>query len=221
MTSAIVSRLFPDDRAVDWAADIGCGTGLFTRDLVGYAKRVVCVDPSAGMLAQLPEDPALLPVQASVEDVVGGRITLPHNVFDAVLVKEAIHHVHEADRAAVLTGLGGMLGPSGRLLVVMLPARIDYPLFPAALRLFEQLQPEPEVIAAAVRDAGLAVELSYESFALSFPRERYLQMVRNRYMSLLSEFDDAALEAGIAQMDTSREVYEFADRFAFITGTAG
>jgi hypothetical protein len=48
--------------------------------------------------------------------------------------------------------------------------------------------------------AGLRAELSYESFPLSFPAERYLLMVRNRYMSLLSSFDDAELEAKVAEI---------------------
>lgn len=51
----------------------------------------------------------------------------------------------------------------------------------------------------------MSVEMTSSSFEVSFSRQRYLTMVRNRYMSLLSEFDDAALEAGIAQMDTNRE----------------
>lgn len=220
MTEAMVSRLFPGERVAEWAADIGCGTGLFTSGLIGRAKQIVCVDPSVNMLSQLPNHPSLLPVQASAQDVVADSKVLPHNRFDAILMKEAIHHVERDNRGAVVSGLARMLASGGRLLVVMLPVRIEYPLFPAALELFEQRQPDPEEIAAVMRSAGLAVDLSFDGFAMSFPRERYLQMVRNRYMSLLSAFDDAALEAGIAEMDTGCETYDFADRFAFITGTS-
>ncbi|WP_063055566.1 class I SAM-dependent methyltransferase [Nocardia salmonicida] len=219
MSGAITSRLVPHDR-IDWVADIGCGTGLFARSLKAVAQHVVCVDPSLKMLAELPSDLNCVALRASAEDIAAGRVALPHGRMDAILVKEAIHHVEADVRWPVLAGLAKLLAPRGRLLVVMLPTRIDYPLFPAALELFERLQPDPEDVAASMSAAGLTVDLSYDSFSLSLPQERYLGMVRARYMSLLSMFDDATLEAGIVEMDTTSATFDFVDRFAFITGVA-
>ncbi|SEG93892.1 Ubiquinone/menaquinone biosynthesis C-methylase UbiE [Thermomonospora echinospora] len=216
MTSCILGRL--DPQPGNRVADIGCGTGLFTRGLVESAGQVACVDPSGAMLERLPEGEGYVPVEASAEDVAEGRVALPYGRLDAILVKEAIHHVR--DRARVLAGLAGMLAPGGRVLVVMLPTTIDYPLFDRALRAFEKHQPDPEDIAGHLERAGLQVRLSYESFPLSFSKERYLRMVRNRYMSLLSMFDDAELEAGVAEIDRRHpeEILQFPDRFAFVLG---
>lgn len=216
MTGHILDRLHinPGDRV----ADIGCGTGLYSIGLARHAERVLCVDPSPGMLARLPADEAFLPLQASAEEVVSGAKPLPFDRFDAILVKESIHHVR--DRATVLDGLARLLAPGGRLLVVMLPTRIDYPLFAAALELFEQLQPDPEDIAIAMQEAGLHVDLRYESFSLSLDKSRYMRMVRSRYMSLLSSFGDAELEQGVNEIDGQHpgERLEFTDRQAFVFG---
>lgn len=216
MTRQIVDRLQlrPDDRVVD----LGCGTGLYSAGLAEHANQVLCIDPSAAMLEQIPGGADLIPIQASAEQVASGAAKLPFDRFDAVLVKEAIHHVN--DRWAVLHGLARMLAPGGRLLVVMLPTRISYPLFRAALELFERLQPDPGDVAAAMRDARLTVDLSYESFDLMFDKNRYLEMVRSRYMSLLSSFDDAALEHGVAEISRNHpdERLDFADRQAFVLG---
>jgi SAM-dependent methyltransferase len=158
-------------------------------------------------------------VQSSAEDLASGRAVLPVDRFEAILVKEAIHHV--ADREAVISGLAKLLAPGGRLLVVMLPTRIDYPLFPAAHDRFRELQPDPEVIAASMGDAGLVVSLSYDDFSLMFPTERYLAMVRSRYLSLLSLFDDEELAAGIEEIRRQHPgpKVAFRDRFAFVLGT--
>jgi len=61
-----------------------------------------------------------------------------------------------------------------------------------------------------------------KSFPLVFPAERYLQMVRSRYMSLLSYFDDAQLDAGVAEIRRAHPGGQigFADTFAFVLGTA-
>jgi hypothetical protein len=108
------------------------------------------------------------------------------------------------------------------LLVVMLPTRIGYPLFQKAHERFTELQPDPKAIATAMADAGLAVELSYDEFPLAFPTERYLGVVRNRYMSLLSTFGDDEIAAGVEEIRRrySGERVEFKDRFAFVLGTA-
>jgi 2-polyprenyl-3-methyl-5-hydroxy-6-metoxy-1,4-benzoquinol methylase len=201
-------------------ADIGCGTGLYSRGLTAAARTVICADPSQAMLDQLPADPALIPVLASAEDIAGHRITLPAGRLDAIVIKEALHHVPASGRPAVLHGLAGLLPPGGRILIVMLPVRIEYPLFTTALERFASLQPDPAEIAAMLTSTGLETEVSYDSYRLTVEKDRYLSMVRNRYMSLLSTFTDAELEQGITEIRGRYpgDRLEFADRFAFIRG---
>jgi hypothetical protein len=49
-------------------------------------------------------------------------------------------------------------------------------------------------------------------------KDQWLAMVADRYMSLLARFDDAELQAGIAEIDARHPgpMMEFEDRFAFI-----
>jgi ubiquinone/menaquinone biosynthesis C-methylase UbiE len=218
MTAAIARRL--DIGPGDVVADIGCGTGLYARGLAERARSVVCVDASPAMLSQVPAAENLVTVPATVEDVASGRVPLPYERFDAMLLKEVLHHVE--DRTTAVGGLARLLAPGGRMLMVMLPVRIDYPLFADALARFEAGQPDPEQIAVAMRAAGLAAEVTYDSFPLVFPTERYLGMVRNRYMSLLSRFSDEQLEAGIGEIRRAHPGDEiaFTDTLAFVLGTA-
>lgn len=218
MTECIRQQL--DLIGTELVADIGCGTGLYARRLAEYAQVVVCAEPSAPMLAQVPRDDRLIPVAASAEDLAAGRVKLPHDGYDAILLKEVLHHVQ--DRAGVVAGLARLLRPGGRMLVVMLPTQISYPLFAAALRAFDEHQPDPAEFARDMRDAGLRAEVTFQDFPLVFPTERYLQMVRNRYMSLLSMFDDKELEAGVAEIRQAHpeDEVEFTDTFAFVRGTA-
>ncbi|WP_254886092.1 methyltransferase domain-containing protein [Streptomyces sp. NA02950] len=60
--------------------------------------------------------------------------------LDAVLIKEAVHHFTDLEKT--LNGLAGLLAPGGRLLIVTLPPKIDYPLFPAAIDRFAEGQPD-------------------------------------------------------------------------------
>ncbi|MFE2316251.1 class I SAM-dependent methyltransferase [Streptomyces sp. NPDC059441] len=212
-------RLSPADRI----ADIGSGTGLFAREVVRALQPshpILCVDPSEAMLRQLgtPSPPGLTPIVASAEDIAGGRARLPYNEIDAMWLKESVHHL--ADPAHTLRGLAKRLAPGGRLLVVMLPATIQYPLFQAALARFEELQPDPAAIVEHLRTAGLEAGLTHVEHELRINRDRYLAMVRARYMSLLSTFSDSEIEKGIEEMRVAHPepVLVFPDRFAFVTG---
>lgn len=211
-------RIGPGDRV----ADVGAGTGLFLRSLLGQVtdgNPIVCVDPSQPMLDRLPVDPRLVPVCATAEEVASGAVALPHHDLDAIVIKETVHHF--SDVAATLAGLAGLLAPGGRLLVVSLPPRLEYPLFAAALARFAERQPEPEDIATAMRGAGLAVELDHDAFTVTVDAEHYADLVAGRWMSVLSTFDDDELAEGLAEMRAANPAGDlvFADRFAFVLGT--
>jgi ubiquinone/menaquinone biosynthesis C-methylase UbiE len=221
MSARIVETLqiSPTDRI----ADIGCGTGLFAREVVRIVepeRALLCLDPSEAMLRQIgtPSTAGLTPILASAEDIAEGRVQLPYEQLDAIWLKESVHHV--VDPARTLAGLAGQLAPGGRLLVVMLPTTIRYPLFQAALDRFEELQPDPVNITRHLETAGLQTQLLYVEHELQLDRERYFGMVRARYMSLLSTFSDGEIEKGIEEMRAAYPdpVLVFPDRFACVLG---
>lgn len=226
MSSEIVSAA--SITSTDRIADVGAGTGLFARQLadrVRPADPILCVDPSAPMLAQLPDSPKSRAVVASAEQMADwastGHGAVQAGDLDVIFLKESVHHVPTAERGPTLAGLAELLSPGGRLLVVMLPTTLDYPLFSTALARFTDLQPDPNDIQRHLATAGLTATLSYRDFALEIPRDRYLAMVWDRYMSLLSTFDDDELAAGVAEIEQKHpeDTLRFNDRFAFVLGT--
>ncbi|MGH3097119.1 MAG: methyltransferase [Streptosporangiales bacterium] len=207
--------------AGDRVADLGAGTGLFLRALAEHVTAdnpILCIDPSQPMLDNLPDDPRLAPVCATAEQVARGEVRLAYDQLDALVAKEAVHHFY--DLSETLRGLAGLLAPGGRLLVVTLPPRLDYPLFAAALDRFAANQPAPEDIADALRAAGLDTRLEYEQFPVRVGRDHYLDLVANRWMSMLSTWTEAELAAGLEEMRAAHpeEELRFVDRFAFIRG---
>ncbi|MEK8144906.1 hypothetical protein NKH18_35395 [Streptomyces sp. M10(2022)] len=68
--------------------------------------------------------------------------------------------------------------------------------------------------------AGMEAGLTHVEHELRIDRNRYFDMVRARYMSLLSTFSDAEIEAGIEEMRAAHPepVLTIPDRFAFVQG---
>lgn len=205
-------------------ADIGAGTGLFLKHLAEHVTAdnpIICVDPFQAMLDQVPEDPRLRTLRASAEEIADGRVALAYDKVDAIVIKETIHHVH--DIPARLRGFADLLKPSGRLLIVTLPPRLEYPIFQAALDRFAANQPEPEDLVASMRDAGLDAEVTYDQFQVNVDRDHYIDLVSRRWMSVLSTFNDAELQDGLTEMRQKHPAGQlsFPDRFAFVLGIKG
>jgi SAM-dependent methyltransferase len=102
--------------AVDWlvpsgcevAVDIGAGTGLFTRRLIGRARQVIAVEPDERMrnvLASRSPDVRALEGR-------GESIPLPDASADAVFVSSAWHWM---DRELTVPEIGRVLRDGGRL----------------------------------------------------------------------------------------------------------
>lgn len=217
MTAEIAERLAlsPQDRL----ADVGGGTGLFCRRLAAAARLaepVLCIDPSPAMLARIPPGHGVEGCHASMEQVAAGEAPLPHDEFDALLVKEAIHH--SATPQATLAGLAQRLRPGGRMLVVTLPPQLDYPLFTAALQRFADHQPDPDDLGRSLTASGLQVSVSENTYQHTYPTDRYLDRVRNRCMSVLSTFTDEEIEQGVEEIHTAHpgDSLAFTDRFTFV-----
>lgn len=202
--------LRPSDRLVD----VGCGTGLFARALrerAGLRPPVVCADPSAGMLARMAGTSGLELVNADAVTLLEGGVR-----GDKFLMKEVVHHVD--DKARLFQAVAGALTPAAVFLILIYTQTIDYPLFAAARRRYEELQPDFDELVAAARAAGLSAEYHLEALPLAITKERYLRMVKGRFMSLLSTFSDEELAAGLREIDATypAEILHFENRYMFL-----
>jgi ubiquinone/menaquinone biosynthesis C-methylase UbiE len=211
-------RLIPADAV----ADVGCGAGVFARQLheeVRPERPILCVDPVPEMLERVPTGVGLRTLRAGAEDLAQGRVPLPDDrPLDAIILKESIHHLE--DPGDTLHGLARLLSGHGRVLVVMLPRDIEHPLFGAAHERFRERQPEPEDIRRLLSEAGLRTSLSHRTFHVAIEREKYVGMLEERYMSVLGEFPADELAAGIAHFRRAYRdpVLRFDDHFAFVKG---
>lgn len=112
-------------------ADIGAGTGKFTRLLALTGARVVAVEPVAAMRARLAE---LLP-QVAVAEGLAEATGLPDGWVDAVVAAQAWHWF---DPAATLAETERITRPGGRLGLVWNTLDETVPWVAAYSRIYRQ-----------------------------------------------------------------------------------
>lgn len=202
----------------DILIDLGCGTGIYSKEINNQMQLynpIICVDSSNKMLEQIPKNFKYKSVEMDAID-----FSALSGTYNKIIIKELIHHINDLE--LLLGNLFQRLTSGGILLLILLPPTIDYPLFSKALRKYEDVQPNYNNLASVLSKIGFNVAVDFVEYPLAIPKSKYLQMVQNRYMSLLSTFDDEQLAIGLAEMEqkyAQQSILKFSDRFVFITAS--
>jgi precorrin-6B methylase 2 len=138
-------------------ADIGAGFGAWTTRFsrwIGPSGRVYATDIGAPQLAQLRQsvEKEKLTNVTVIEGAVAST-NLPAGCCDAILIRDAYHHLTEPD--AILRSFAAALKPGGRLAVVDFPPRPNTEV-PAGVRANRGGHGvPPEIVEKEVSSAGL------------------------------------------------------------------
>ncbi len=141
-------------------ADLGAGSGYFTRRLAQHAGKVYAVDIDPQLLAMVKKD-----APANVETVLAAPDDpkLPPASVDTVFICDVLHHI--SGRPAYFEKLKRALKPGGRIVNIDFYKR-PLPVGPdVAMKLSEE-QVEREFSAAGFRKSGQVDTLPYQYFLI-------------------------------------------------------
>jgi len=189
-----VNWLVGDDAEI--VVDVGAGTGKFTRLLERPGRRVIAVEPSASMLAELQR--ALPHVEAMAGS--GERMPLPPASVDVVTFAQAWHWV-DADAASAEAAR--VLRPGGRLGLVwnLRDERSPWVRDLGAAMRADGDHFRGEVEDPAMGDAFEAVERHFAEWVRRTTKDEIVADVRSRsYFPLLSPDERAHVVRAVADV---------------------
>ena len=209
---------FLEIKKSDILVDLGAGSGIYSKGIkrkIELTNDIICVDISDKML-----EPVKLPGYKTIaEDAI--QFSERQITYDKIFVKEMIHHISDNQKQELLNNIYSNLSKGGIFIILLLPPTIEYPLFNDAIKLYEKEQPHYNIIAEKMNKAGFKTDIEFIKYPLNIDKNQYFKMVKNRYMSTLSNFSNLEIEQGISEMEDKYKNHKhlsFDDVFVVIKG---
>ena len=138
-------------------------------------------------------------------DALNFSLTEDNNMYDRILLKEVVHHLSENDLKTTFSALRNKLTNDGKLIICTRPHRVEYPFFQKAHAVWRKNQPAKEHYVSLIEQSGFNVSsVTVVEYPASLNIDWWIDMIKNRFWSTFSEFNDEQLETGIAEI---REKY--------------
>lgn len=172
-------------------ADLGGGAGEFSvslRKRVNF-KRLVVVEPSAGMLEPAHSNPMIdAAVQQGArewaEDAEGEK-------FDRILVKFCIHHFKDTPTIMKLLRANKLVNGGQMLVCMREKTDINYPFFNDAAKVWSDNYCSLDDTLAAINGAGFKdVKVTRDRYPITVTMDYWCNMMRGRFWSNFSAFTD-------------------------------
>jgi ubiquinone/menaquinone biosynthesis C-methylase UbiE len=197
----------------DTMIDLGAGTGVFAEKIIQDSELtdLWCIEPSEEMSKK-----AKLRGLSVHSGTLDSFLALNEESFSKILMKEMIHHI--ADTSNTFLKIYSKILAEGKVLIVTRPQVTEFPFFKSAADTFYKSQPDYKIYTDQLEKVGFRVNVKTESYRLKLPSEQWYTMLRNRFMSNLSEHSAEEIEAGIKTLkhESTSDFYDFNDNLIFI-----
>ena len=201
-------------------ASIGCGNGSTESALAKICrlkKKILAVDSNKKMLTYTEKNSSLEPILMD-----GLKFVKNKNFnYEKCLLKEVIHHFSENEVYQVYQGIYNQLTENGTVLTITRNQETEYPFFSEAVEKWREIQPPIQLFIEAQKICGFEIALENVNFKIHISKKDWVDMLKNRFWSHLSEFDDECLNKGITEIEELYKGYEtlsFNDCLIFLIG---
>jgi len=202
----------------DRILDLGAGRGELSAaitELLEPVSGIVCVDQSTEMLAR---SNGMIPVAADALEYLKHA---PGGAFSAIIMKQVIHHVPEAERPVLFRELFRVTSANGRVVILTMPETIEYPMISEAAERFRRNQIRHSTIFEGLTMAGFNFRRVPADFPVRIPWNDFADAIRERFISDLHPFSASEIESGLVQLHQtlkSPTELSFNDRLVMFIG---
>ena len=189
--------------------DIGCGRGKI---LANLSNRLRLLDKPIGLDIENHKDKSKKIIFKKIDAL--SYVSKTKITFDLILIKQTIHLLKKKQAIKLLSICKNKLSPNGKIVILSLdPKKNEIPTFQLMnKKLNISLKKDEKLFNLILKNQNKIVIKKFV-FHVQILKTKYLQMIKNRYISTLLNLSNKQINNGINEIQKNyRKVLKFKDR---------
>ena len=189
--------------------DIGCGRGKIIGDLF---KKIKLINRPIGLDIENHKDKSKEIIFKKIDGL--SFISKTKKKFDLILIKQTIHLLNKNQIKKLLLICKNRLNPNGKILILSLdPEKNEIPSFSLMNRKLKTSFKRDKKILELITKIYPKIIIKYFIFDVKILKNKYIQMIKNRYISTLLNLTNKQIAEGIIEINTAfKKEIKFRDR---------
>ena len=189
--------------------DIGCGRGKIIGDLF---KRLKLINKPIGLDIENHRDKSKKIIFKKIDGL--SFILKTKKTFDLILIKQTIHLLKNNQIKKLISICKSKLNPNGKILILSLdPENNEIPSFSLMNSKLQKSFKRDKKILELISKIYPKIITKYFVFDVKILRNKYTQMIKNRYISTLLNLTNKQIVDGIKEINTTfKKEVKFKDR---------
>ena len=189
--------------------DIGCGRGKILGNL---SNKLKLSKKPIGLDIENHKDKSKKIIFKKIDAL--SFVSKTKLTFDLILIKQTIHLLKKKQAKKLLSICKNKLNPNGKVIILSLdPKKNEIPTFPLMKEKLRISLNKDEKLFDLIFKNKSKLNIKKFTYEVKILKNKYLQMIRNRYMSTLLNFTDEELKDGIIEIKNDYgNLLKFKDR---------
>jgi len=189
--------------------DIGCGRGKI---LANLSNKLRLINKPIGLDIENHKDKSKKMIFKSIDAL--SYIAKTKATFDLILIKQTIHLLKKKQAIKLLSLCKNRLNPNGKIIILSLdPKKNEIPTFSLMKKkLAISLSKDEKIFNLILKNESKAIVKKF-IYEVRILKIKYLQMIKDRYISTLLNFTDKQIKNGIVEIKNDYgNLLKFKDR---------
>ena len=189
--------------------DVGCGRG---RILANLSNKLKLLDKPIGLDIESHKDKSKKMIFKKIDALT--FVSKTKITFDLILIKQTIHLLKRKQVINFLSKCKNKLKPNGKIIILSLdPKKNEIPAFSLLKKKLKISLNEDEKLFRLIFKTKFKIITKKFIYDVQILRTKYLQMIKNRYISTLLNFNNKQIINGINEIKNNYgNVLKFKDR---------
>jgi cyclopropane fatty-acyl-phospholipid synthase-like methyltransferase len=189
--------------------DIGCGRGKILENL---SNKLNLINKPIGLDLENHKDKSKKIIFKKIDALTYVKKT--KFTFDLILIKQTIHLLKKKQAIKLLSICKSILNPNGKIIILSLdPSKNEIPTFQLMKKKLKNSLKKDEKLFNLIFKNQNKIIIKKFVFNVQISKTKYIQMIKNRYISTLLNFTNQQLNNGINEIKKDYgKVLKFKDR---------